>query len=156
MAASTSMPLLPRVVFCILEPISLVAGLLTAWFDTDNFVTDQYFPLRFPLPHTPSSTILAYQLGNLYGLFALVGLAILNFSSEEFVVKAYIACLAIGDIGHIVPTLLILGKDATDMSNWNLMAWGNIAATVFLFVTRIAWLLGGFGAPFQSKKGKRQ
>ena len=79
---------------------SRIAGLLSAWFDTENFVTDQYFPVRSLLPHTPSSTILAYQLGNLYGLFALVGLAVLNFSGERFVIKAYIACLAVGDGKH--------------------------------------------------------
>ena len=59
-------------------------------------------------------------------------------------------------VGHIVPTLLVLGKDATfDVMNWNVMAWGNIAATVFLFVTRVAWLSGLFGEPFQSKKDKQ-
>ena len=127
-----------------------------AWFDTHNFIRDQYFPQPSALPPTPSSSILAYQLGNLYGLFALVGLSILNLTSEPRIIKAYIACLAIGDIGHIAPTLMILGKDASlDLANWNVMAWGNIAATIFLFVTRVAWLLGLFGEPFQSEKRKR-
>ena len=76
-------------------------------------------------------------------------------SNERRIVKAYITCLAIGDLGHIGPTLYVFGKDAAlDFANWNVMAYANIAVTVFLFVTRVGWLLGLFGEPFQGQKKK--
>jgi hypothetical protein len=41
---------------------------------------------------------------------------------------------------------MVLGKERVlDVSSWNAMAWGNIAATVFLFTVRISELLGLFG-----------
>lgn len=109
------------------------------------------------MPHTPNSKILAYQLGNLYGLLALLGLAILNTTSEQRVIKAYITCLAIADIGHLAPTIMVLGKDtALDVQNWNVMAWGNIGATVFLFVTRVLYLLGVFGRASKTSSKSKQ
>lgn len=42
-----------------------------------------------------------------------------------------------------------------DIANWNSMAWGNIGATVVLFLTRTAYLMGLFGpdrVPSKSRK----
>ena len=88
---------------------------------------------------------------------ALLGLAILNTTSEPRVIKAYITCLAIADIGHLAPTIMVLGKETTlDVQNWNVLAWGNIGATIFLFVTRVLYLSGFFGgASKTSGKGKK-
>ena len=96
--------------------------------------------------------MLALQLGNTYGLLALLGLFILNTTSEVKVVKAYVVALAIADIGHVAPTLWVMGWDrATDLAGWNTMAWGNVGITVFLFIVRIAYLAGWFGG---RQKGK--
>jgi hypothetical protein len=52
-------------------------------------------------PPTPQAQILAYQLGNIYGLMCILGISILSITSDPRIVKAYIVCLAIADIGHI-------------------------------------------------------
>jgi len=41
--------------------------------------------------------------------------------------------LLLGDIGHLTVTLYIMGYERfVDVSKWNALAWGNIAATVSL------------------------
>lgn len=109
------------------------------------------------LPHTGNAQILAYQLGNLYGLCALIGLVVFNLSTEPRVIKAYIICLAIADVGHILPTVMVLGKDrALDVQSWNAMAWGNIGITLMLFLTRVTYLMGFFGyVPKTTVKGRK-
>jgi hypothetical protein len=107
------------------------------------------------LPPSESTTILTYQLGNLYGLMCLVALAVLNTTSEKSVARAYIACLAIGDLGHIIPTAYVLGWDtALNVASWNYMTWGNLGASVGLFAIRIAYLTGVFGNG-PAPKGKK-
>ena len=134
-----------------------IAGWGAAYLDTENFVADQ-LPASSPLdlvPATANAKVVAMQLGNTYLLLALLGLFILNTTIDSRVVKAYILALAIADIGHVVPTLWMMGwENAISVGNWNSMAWGNIGATVFLFVTRIAYLLGIFGKVLVAGKGK--
>ncbi|MCJ1393875.1 hypothetical protein MMC18_006751 [Xylographa bjoerkii] len=151
------LPPFPRLVFAVLEPISLVAGWIAAYFDTANFIADQ-IPSSSPLkvlPFSPSAQVIAMQLGNTYLLLALLGLFILNTTTDARVVKAYIVALAIADIGHVVPTMWMLGWErSVAVQSWNKMAWGNIGATVFLFVTRVTYLLGLFGKDRAAGKGK--
>ena len=74
---------------------------------------------------------------------AMLGLYVLNITSDVRVMRAYLVCLAIADIGHIAPTMWMLGWDnSINVANWNAMAWGNIGVTAFLFVNRLAYLLG--------------
>ncbi|MCJ1404204.1 hypothetical protein MMC11_007429 [Xylographa trunciseda] len=154
---ASTLPPFPRLVFAILEPMSLVAGWMAAYFDTANFIADQ-IPSPSPLnvvPSSPGAQVVAMQLGNTYMLLALLGLFILNTTTDVRVVKAYIVALAIADIGHVVPTMWMLGwKQSVDVQSWNKMAWGNIGATFFLFVTRMTYLLGLFGEDRVAGKGK--
>jgi hypothetical protein len=163
-----ALPWFPRFVFTIFEPISLVAGFVGVVLDTAWFVTEQIpgSPSKdaMPLPLSDHSLIVARQLGNLYLLMAFIGLGVLNTTSEVKVVKAYLIALALGDIGHVVFSFHGLGFDlSTDVSQWNAMAFGNIAVTAFLFVTRLAYLAGLFGAgnvgtssDMKELKGKKQ
>jgi hypothetical protein len=135
-----------------------VAGFAGAFFDTKNFIADQY-PSTSPLavlPPSQNAKILAYQVGNLYGLMALLGFSILNITDDPKVVRAYITCLAIGDIGHVAPLLWVWGWErAVAFREYNTMAWGNIGATLFLFIIRVAYLAGLFGKDNIPPKGKR-
>lgn len=93
-----------------------------------------------------NAKVVALQLGNLYGLMCLLGLVILNTTSERKVVRRYLVCLAIADLGHTLPLMWFMGWDRVlDVGAWNSMAWGNIAATWVLFAMRLATLLGVFG-----------
>jgi hypothetical protein len=67
-------------------------------------------------------------------------------TTEPRVLRNYLIGLAIADVGHVYATFLGMGWDAfTDVAAWNVLTWGNIGATGFLFVNRIAYLLGVFG-----------
>jgi hypothetical protein len=89
---------------------------------------------------------LAYQIGNLYSLLFLVGVAVMYSTNEPRVLRNYAIALAIADVGHVYATYLAMGWDAfVDVAAWNALTWGNIGATGFLFVNRVAYLAGLFG-----------
>jgi len=104
----------------------------------------------------PSSIALAYQLANLYGLLFLLGVGICYTTTEPKVLRNYLFCLAVADFGHIYVTYLAMGTGAFfDVSEWNLLTWGNISITGFLFLNRLAYLTGFFGdakAPVEGGK----
>jgi hypothetical protein len=105
-----------------------------------------------------TTTLLAWQLGNAYLLLGLLGVFILNTTSELKVVRAYLFALWLGDIGHVGLTLWAMGwKGATDIGSWNAVVWGNIGATLFLFATRSLYFLGFFdgGAEVVVEKAKK-
>jgi hypothetical protein len=54
-------------------------------------------------------------------------------TTEPKVVRNYVIALLLGDIGHLAVTLYIMGYERfVDVSKWNALTWGNIAATVSL------------------------
>lgn len=78
-----------------------------------------------------NSRLVAMQLGNLYLLLCMVGLAVLSSTSEIKVVRNYLVALWIADISHIALTWHALGHDNfVDVTGWNAMTWGNVGATV--------------------------
>ncbi|KAK7419528.1 hypothetical protein QQX98_003297 [Neonectria punicea] len=142
---ASSLPAIPRVVFTIIEPISLVAGFLGAILDPAWFAAEQ-IPQTKPTVINDNGVVLALELGNLYLLLAFIGLAVLNTTSEIKVVRSYLVALWLGDIGHILFSGYGLGKDILlSPADWNAMAWGNVAMTAFLLLTRSAYFLGLFG-----------
>ncbi|KAL8997012.1 MAG: hypothetical protein Q9169_003602 [Polycauliona sp. 2 TL-2023] len=122
-----------------------VGGYLAAILDTSSFAAAQV-PSNTPALLTPTTQILALQLGNCYGLIALIAIGVLYSTSEPRVVRNYLIACTIADIGHIWVTYAVLGYSTfMDIKGWNSLAWGNIGFTFFLFVTRIAYLAGLFG-----------
>ncbi|KAF2089970.1 hypothetical protein K490DRAFT_35247 [Saccharata proteae CBS 121410] len=144
---AASLPLLPRVVFTVLEPVSLIAGFLGPFISPSFFVSSQV-PRPTSEPHLLLSTehVLALQLGNAYLLLAFLGLFILNTTNELKTVRAYLAALWLGDIGHVAVTAWALGVTGLmDIGGWNAVTWGNIGATLALFFVRSLYFLGAFG-----------
>ncbi|KAB8356550.1 hypothetical protein FH972_024132 [Carpinus fangiana] len=112
-----------------------------------------------PHPLFPTEHVMAMQMGNLYLLACMIGLAVLYTTTEARVAHAYIWALWIADIGHVGVTAWAMGwRQVTDIAGYNSMAWGNIGATVFLFATRTAYLIGLLGQDRlpvnQRKKGR--
>lgn len=57
-----------------------------------------------------------------------------------------VIALAVADVGHLYATFAAMGLEAfVDVASWSSVAWGNIGFTGFLFVNRMAYLLGLFG-----------
>ena len=67
--------------------------------------------LRPPAKLTPNTRLVAYQLGNVYGLLAMVSIAVLYTTTEAKVVRNYLIALWIADIGHVAATLLGFGAE---------------------------------------------
>ena len=72
-------------------------------------------------------------------------------------VRAYLVALAVADVGHVAPTMWVMGWErVVDVQGWNAMAWGNIGATIFLFGTRVAYFMGWFGRGGGKVMGKEK
>ncbi|KAL4922240.1 hypothetical protein BDW62DRAFT_173311 [Aspergillus aurantiobrunneus] len=144
---TTIFPTWPHIVFAIFEPITLIGGWLCPILDLQSFVIDQIpslEPKEFEIHAT--SFALAYQLANVYGLLAILGAGVVHATSEPKVLRNYLAALAIADIGHIYVTYLAMGWELFfDVGGWNLLTWGNVGVTGFLFVNRLLYFLGVFG-----------
>lgn len=141
------LPAFPRFVFTIFEPIALVAGYLSPMLDTKGFVNSQ-LPSTSIITISPSATnrILALQLGNVYGLLAMVGVGVLYSTTEAKVVRNFLLACAIADVGHLAVTYAVMGyTDFMDVQGWNPMGWGNIGITLGLFLVRVLYLMGAFG-----------
>ena len=77
---------------------------------------------------------------------ALLGIFILNSTTDVRVANAYIYALAIADVGHVGASAVVMGWDRVlDVGGWNAIAWGNVGITVGLFVVRGLYLGGAFG-----------
>ncbi|KAL8889437.1 MAG: hypothetical protein Q9205_002632 [Flavoplaca limonia] len=149
------LPPFPRLVFTILEPLACIGGYIAPVLDTASFAAAQV-PSITPTPLTSTTQILALQLGNCYGLLALICIGVLYSTNEPKVVRNYLIACAIADIGHIWVTYEVLGyANFVDVKSWNSLAWGNIGFTLFLFATRFAYLAGLFGDRINASVKKR-
>ncbi|EEY15978.1 conserved hypothetical protein [Verticillium alfalfae VaMs.102] len=127
---ASALPGFPRTVFTILEPLSLVAGFLGVVVNPDQFVTDQIIQQTPPL-HSDNGRMVTLQLGNLYLLLAMIGVAVLSSTSEIRVVRNYLVALWVADLGHLWACYHGLGYGKfVDVAQWNAMTWGNVGATV--------------------------
>lgn len=128
---ASQLPPFPRLVFTVLEPISLLAGWLPAAFLPAWFMGEQ-LPGALRMEHTTAhSLVVTRQLGNCYLLAFLVAIAVLYSTSEIKVVRNYLVALWIADITHVLTTALALGYEGTmQVRGWNATTWGNIGATV--------------------------
>ncbi|KAL4884730.1 hypothetical protein BJY04DRAFT_169854 [Aspergillus karnatakaensis] len=143
---STIFPTWPHIVFAIFEPITLIGGWLCPILDLQRFIADQIPSATSELEVHATSYALAYQLSNVYGLLALVGMGVLNATSEPKVLRNYLIALAIADVGHIYVTHLAMGPELFfDLRGWNVLTWGNVGVTGFLLVNRLLYFLGVFG-----------
>ncbi|CAG8982949.1 hypothetical protein HYALB_00003527 [Hymenoscyphus albidus] len=150
------LPPFPKFVLTVLEPISLVAGAVAPFISAEWFIAEQS-PLTPVQPISANAATVAYQLGNIYLLLAMVGIAVLYTTTEAAVVRNYVIALWIADIGHVAITCYgIEYARLIDIASWNPMTWGNIAATVFLFMTRTGYLLGLFGTDRIPSKGSKK
>ncbi|KAL2860269.1 hypothetical protein BJX68DRAFT_81499 [Aspergillus pseudodeflectus] len=148
---TTIFPTWPHILFAVIEPLTLIGGWLCPVLDLQRFITDQ-----IPTASTstkaedvhihPTSFALAYQLANLYGLLAILGTGVMHATSEPKVLLNYLIALAVADVGHIYVTYLAIGWDVFfDVKGWNILTWGNIGVTGFLFVNRLLYFAGAFG-----------
>jgi hypothetical protein len=150
------LPPIPRLIFSVFEPLSLVGGFIYPLILPHAFIADQvlFDPPVVYKPLTPNEHLVGLQLGNIYLLMAFIGIAVLYSTNDVRLVKRYIFALLLGDVGHLAVTYHILGHEKyLDVKNWNSLAWGNIGVTAFLLLTRTAYLLGLLGVSSKTTTG---
>ena len=131
-----------------------MAGFIGAIASPDWFIAEQ-IPIEQPMGFSANSRLITLQLGNLYWLLAMIGVAVLSSTAEIRVVRNYLVALWLADIGHIAVTWRALGHEYfMDVAKWNAMTWGNIGATV-RFPIKLAWaaLTPNLGIPLFDKDG---
>ncbi|KAJ2969723.1 hypothetical protein NUW58_g9913 [Xylaria curta] len=170
---ASQLPSFPRTIFTVVEPISLhVArlshrheanappaspGCLGPLVDADWFIASQIDNVALPAASSDNARLVALQLGNAYGLLFLVGVAVLYTTSELKVVRNYLVALLIADITHVGLTCWGLGYErAVDVTGWNAVTWGNVGFTIFLGLTRTAYLLGLLGPDEAAQNSKKK
>ena len=105
-----------------------------AFIDPDWFIASQ-IP---PPPTTTTATsadanarLVALQLGNLYALLFMLGVAVLHATTELRVVRNYLVAAWVADLGHVALTCYFLGPARSlDLAAWNAVTWGNVGFTV--------------------------
>ncbi|GAP90188.1 hypothetical protein SAMD00023353_4200300 [Rosellinia necatrix] len=153
---ASQLPSFPRTIFTIVEPISLIAGCLGPLVDADWFIASQIDGAASQTS-SENARLVALQLGNAYGLLFLVGVAVLYTTSELRVIRNYLVALLIADSTHVGLTCWGLGYErAVDIAGWNAVTWGNVGFTVFLGLTRTAYLLGLFGPDKTAQASKKK
>lgn len=106
---------------------------MPAVFSPEWFINEQ-LPQPAAQVASANNIVVARQLGNIYGLLSMVGIAVLYTTTEPKVVRNYLIALAIADVGHVAISCQALGySHLTTVSQWNGMAWGNVAITVCIF-----------------------
>lgn len=149
-----SPPLLYRLFFLYLEPISAILGAYFAHIQPSTYLQlthaasvpgeDSILPL--------STIVVLSQLANLYFLFALNEGLVLRATGDIRVWRVLLFGLLVADFGHLY-SLYPLGIDKYwRFWTWNAMDWGNIAFVYAGAVMRISFLLG-LGLP-ERRKGK--
>ncbi|KAI9863062.1 MAG: hypothetical protein M1824_000750 [Vezdaea acicularis] len=139
------LPPAPNIIFTVLEPLSLVAGFIGATLNPQYFMNQQLPNTSANQKTTPSAIVTCMQLGNVYLLLGMCAVGVLWQTTDVKVLRNYVVALAIADIGHLYITYVVMGQAFFDVMGWNTTAAGNIGITVFLFLTRSAYLLGLLG-----------
>ncbi|KAF2799966.1 hypothetical protein K505DRAFT_229783 [Melanomma pulvis-pyrius CBS 109.77] len=149
MALGTVLPFWPALLFTYLEPVALIVGWQAAYVDPSTYVTSQlppHSPLSTLTAPPASATILALTLANIFLLLAALAVLCTAITREARVAKFYLAILALADLGHIYASYKVMGPATFwDLAKYNDMMWGNIGASAFLHVNRLATLAGVFG-----------
>jgi hypothetical protein len=115
-----------------------------ALFATNWFIHEQIAeaPSAPAITLSDQARIVAQQLGNAYGLLFMLGVAVLDTSTELKVVRNYLVALLLADIGHVGLTIVALGaRRFAAVGEWNAMTWGNVGFTVCLNVPLLSHTL---------------
>lgn len=150
-----SVPLVYRLFFLIIEPISALVGAYYAHLGQSEYLSLTHADSTLsPIPM--GTSIVLSQLANLYFLFALNEALVLRSTSDIRVWKTLLFCLLIADLGHLY-TVRTLGLDIYwSILKWNAIDWGNIPFVYLGASLRIAFLANvGLGAKGKGSAKKK-
>lgn len=156
-AGRNQFPLLYRLFFLYIEPISALVGAFFAHFRQDEYLLLTH-AASAPAPGAiPTGTsIVLSQLANLYLLFTLNEALVLRSTSDPRVWKTVLFGLLIADLGHLW-TVRQLGLDIYlpwNFARWNAIDWGNIPF-VYLGASMRAAFISGVGMSDAGRNSSR-
>ncbi|KAI0638663.1 hypothetical protein C8Q77DRAFT_1092167 [Trametes polyzona] len=165
---NVTIPLVYRLFFLYIEPISALVGAFYAGAKPTEYLTyltssAQGAALaRTTAPPTPT-LISLYQLANLYLLFALNEHLVLSSTTSLRTWRRLLFGLLVADFGHLatmVPLAQEKGFAAVFLHfwAWNAMEWGSVAFVYAGATMRSSFLLGiGLGgSPGSDTRGKKK
>ncbi|KAF2101671.1 hypothetical protein NA57DRAFT_35748 [Rhizodiscina lignyota] len=145
MASSVNpIPLLYRLFFLYVEPLSTILGAYYAHLEPLTYLTLTHSASApaFVATIPKGTSVVLTQLANLYFLFALNEGLVLRSTNDLRVWRTLLFGLLVADFGHLY-SCKDLGPDVYwQFWNWNAIDWGNIAFVYCGAAMRSAFLLG--------------
>ncbi|KAL0932420.1 uncharacterized protein CTRU02_213373 [Colletotrichum truncatum] len=136
-----SVPLIYRLFFLAIEPISALVGAFYAHFRQDEYLLLTHAVSK-PEVIPQGTGIVLSQLANLYLFFALNEALVLRSTPDLQVWKTVLFVLLIADFGHLY-TVRSLGIEVYyNFTQWNAIDWGNVPFVYVGASMRIAFLAG--------------
>ncbi|CAN8097569.1 unnamed protein product [Discula destructiva] len=160
-AGAFSLPLLYRLFFLFIEPVSALVGAYYAHFHQRDYLLLTDPNTAYVLTTLPTATsIVLSQLANMYLFFALNEALVLRATSDLRVWKTVLFVLLLADLGHLY-SIKASGHDMYlpwNFSRWNAIDWGNIPFVYLGASMRIAFLAnvgmaGSHRKPTKAKSG---
>ncbi|KAI8989895.1 hypothetical protein BD414DRAFT_439310 [Trametes punicea] len=149
-SAHSTIPLIYRLFFLYIEPISAIVGAFYAGIKPAEYLTylasSQAVEKLAQTPSTPT-LISLYQLSNLYLLFALNEHFVLSSTASLRTWRWLLFCLLIADFGHLA-TMIPLGQEKglahvfLYFWRWNAMEWGSVGFVYAGAMMRSSFLCG--------------
>jgi hypothetical protein len=137
------------------EPLSLLGPLLACLDPAKGpaWLYHSLVPLGDEVTPLPPRSLMAIgQLANAYLLLATAitfshrlirELTAHDVVAQEQLVGVLLFILSLGDITHLIPTLLALPEDLRfNPGAWNVMLHGNVNVVIVLLLVRLAWFYG--------------
>ena len=150
-------PLLYRLFFLYVEPISALFGAYFSFFAQSTYLSLTHLPSA-PQGSIPLCTqVVLSQLSNLYLLFAINEAVVLRSTRDLTVWKAVLFGLLIADFGHLW-SVNVLGWDVYwKFEGWNAIDWGNVGFVYVGALMRTCFLLEiGLKAPGRQLTGSEK
>ncbi|ORY01109.1 hypothetical protein BCR34DRAFT_100669 [Clohesyomyces aquaticus] len=144
--SAAPIPVLYRLLFLYIEPVSTLLGAIFA-----HFLQPKYLILTHstsaPGQSVPISTsIVLSQLANLYLLLSINEALVLRATNDLRVWKTFLFGLLVADLGHLYSVRLVGGWVYWQFWVWNSIDWGNVGFVYLLAFVRILFL-AGVGVP---------
>ena len=146
-------PLIYRLFFLYIEPISALLGAFYACFLPQTYL-DLLSPNANLAVHTSSTSQITtptlsslYQLANLYLLFAINEHFVLSSSTSLRTWRVLLFGLLIADFGHLATMIPLAAEKGwaevfVNFWEWNAMEWGGVGFVYAGALSRILFLLG--------------
>lgn len=146
--AMAGIPLIYRLFFLVIEPISALVG---AYYAAGRPAEYLAYLTSAPAstadtPPTPTLSAL-YQLANLYLLFALNEHLVLSSTTDRRTWRRLLTGLLIADFGHLA-TMVPLAREKgfarvfLECANWTAMEWGSVGFVYAGAAMRMSFLAG--------------